>query len=568
MHNLNGTKNVCIISLLFLNVALVPYVSSGPLSSFFVIAIIALLILSFFFLTRIFGSQKKSTTYISTILLGSLYLCLTAFFSTSGGDLITETSFYHFLANRELPVLAYKIFTPFLLVLLGFDAADRNYVSDNEQRNIPVLFRFLIIIILALAPVLMFLSFGFNVPLTGALATSGLLTAIIGLALQGNLSNIMSGLFLNIERPFKPGDWIMFDDQLGRIKAISWRSTRLTSIENQEIFVPNDKLAQSTVMNFANNDPSFSKGGFVVYDSIYVHPRHDPYYIIELLKDSLAKARPADNRPFFEYTDAWFTGGKENGLEFYVAYDCLDRALLFTQRSSIMLSINHVFTRAGITMTVGNLLQTLKPDASLGVVQDFSQDILNYQKHSNFENNVYLETQNAELWFRRLKLLSSLEDDDFALLAKTTQKYKYKASDVIVKQGDAGDCMFIIVEGVVKVVIENDNGSSTVLGTLTVGEVFGEMSLLTGASRSATVSAIRPVVLYEIGKDSLGQVMKNNPAVLDGLTEILTKRQEELSAALNDMEGQDEAKKNGLTLFASIKNSLMSYFLSSDKEKM
>ena len=252
-------------------------VSSGPLSSFFVIAIIALLILSFFFLTRIFGSQKKSTTYISTILLGSLYLCLTAFFSASGGDLITETSFYYFLANRELPVLAYKIFTPFLLVLLGFDAADRNYVSDNEQRNIPVLFRFLIIIILALAPVLMFLSFGFNVPLTGALATSGLLTAIIGLALQGNLSNIMSGLFLNIERPFKAGDWIMFDDQLGKIKAISWRSTRLTSIENQEIFVPNDKLAQSTVMNFANNDPSFSKGGFVVYDSIYVHPRHDPY---------------------------------------------------------------------------------------------------------------------------------------------------------------------------------------------------------------------------------------------------------------------------------------------------
>ena len=48
-------------------------------------------------------------------------------FSASGGDLITETSFYHFLANKELPVPAYKIFTPFLLVLLGFDAADRNY---------------------------------------------------------------------------------------------------------------------------------------------------------------------------------------------------------------------------------------------------------------------------------------------------------------------------------------------------------------------------------------------------------------------------------------------------------
>ena len=339
------------------------------------LAIIALLIL-FFFLTD-FEVKRSQYVYLNDP-LGRNHVY--RFFRK--GVIITETSFYHFLANKELPVLAYKIFTPFLLVLLGFDAADRNYVSDNEQRNIPVLFRFLIIIILALAPILMFLSFGFNVPLTGALATSGLLTAIIGLALQGNLSNIISGLFLNIERPFKPGDWIMFDDQLGRVKAISWRSTRLTSIENQEIFVPNDKLAQSTVMNFANNDPSFSKGGFVVYDSIYVHPRHDPYYIIELLKDSLAKARPVESRPFFEYTDAWFTGGKENGLEFYVAYDCLDRALLFSQRSSIMLSINHVLTRAGVTMTVGNLLQTIKPDASLSAVRDFSQDIFNYQKNS------------------------------------------------------------------------------------------------------------------------------------------------------------------------------------------
>ena len=109
MHNLNGTKNVCIISLLFLNVALVPYISSGPLSSFFVIAIIALLILSFFFLTRIFGSQKKSTTYISTILLGSLYLCLTEFIYASGGDLITETSFYHFLSNKELTVATFSV---------------------------------------------------------------------------------------------------------------------------------------------------------------------------------------------------------------------------------------------------------------------------------------------------------------------------------------------------------------------------------------------------------------------------------------------------------------------------
>ena len=82
---------------------------------------------------------------------------------------------------------------------------------------------------------------------------------------------------------------------------------------------------------------------------------------------------------------------------------------------------------------------------------------------------------------------------------KEAKKHVYKTSDVIVEQGDASDSMFIIIEGVVKVVVENDKGSSKVVGTLTVGE----SSLLTGASRSATVSATRPVVLYEIMKDSM-----------------------------------------------------------------
>ena len=176
-------------------------------------------------------------------------------------------------------------------------------------------------------------------------------------------------------------------------------------------------------------------------------------------------------------------------------------------------------------------------------------------------------SKRSDLQRSRLKLLSSLRDEDFALLAKATQKLKYKTSDVIVKQGDTGDSMFIIIEGVVKVVLENDSGSATVLGTKTVGEVFGEMSLLTGASRSATVSAIRPVVLYEIGKDSLGQVMKNNPAVLDGLTEILTRRQKDLSDALNDMEDQDETEERGLTRLSAIKNTLINYFSSSNKQK-
>ena len=246
---------------------------------------------------------------------------------------------------------------------------------------------------------------------------------------------------------------------------------------------------------------------------------------------ALAKARPKDGRmSLFEFTGVWFNGAKKNGLEFLIAFDSIDRTYLFDNRSSVMLSINYVFTRAGITMTSGNLLQNLKPDANLALVQDYSQDYSNYIFDNYQENNIYLEAQNKEIWFRRLSLFASLKHRDFKLLAKEAQKRTFDVGEIIVKQGDVGTSMFIIVEGVVKVALENPNNTSSVLATLTVSEVFGEMSLLTGAKRTATVSATRPLVVFEIKKTTFAKIIKNNPDVLNALSSILAKQQQGIEA--------------------------------------
>ena len=129
--------------------------------------------------------------------------------------------------------------------------------------------------------------------------------------------------------------------------------------------------------------------------------------------------------------------------------------------------------------------------------------------------------------------------------------------ETLFNQGDKGDKAYMIIHGILDVVVDGKK-----VGSMRDGEVFGEMSLLTGASRSATVSAIRPVVLYEIGKDSLGQVMKNNPEVAEGLTKILIKRQKELNQARKGLDVQDKFEKEDSTLFNSVKNSLIKYFSS------
>ena len=544
-----------------LTLSLISYVQFEKVYWIVVSATLALILATIFIQSRIKKSAPKSMCYTAIILVLAIYFCLLSLFSINNIGIDLQTKIYAFLKNTTLPYLAYKIFIPFILLFLLFETADRPKSSGSEARYFPDLVRFIVSGLSLIIPILLFLSYGFDLPLTGALATSGLLTAIIGLALQGNLSNITSGVFLTMEKPFEMDDWITFDGQVGQVKDISWRTTRLRAYDNTEIFVPNEKLAQSTVFNLNKNDKDFCAGGFLTYDSIFVHPRHEPHFVIELLRDALAKARPKDGRAsFFEFTGVWFSGAKENGLEFLIAFDTIDRTYLFDNRSSVMLSINYVFTRAGITMTSGNLLQNLKPDANLALVQDYSQDYSNYIFDNYQENNIYLEAQNKEIWFRRLSLFASLKHRDFKLLAKEAQKRTFDIGEIIVQQGEVGASMFIIVEGVVKVALENPDNTSSVLATLTVSEVFGEMSLLTGAERTATVSATRPVVVFEIKKPTFAKIIKNNPDVLNALSSILAKRQQGIEAVKKINSKSENDDTGDADIFSNIKNAIVTFF--------
>ena len=547
--------------LVFLAILIVPYAGASGFGTATLIANYSILALSMAFTVKISHKNSKAKNFSFVCLIFSTYLYAVAIFPTdlSNQNFILATTL-SFLDDKINPNLAYKVFQPFILLILTFENIDNSQSRDPNERNFPSILRFLVITILLTTPCLIFLSQGYQVPLTAALATSGLITAIIGLALQGNLSNVVSGIFLNLEKPFQKNDWITVDGQLGQVKNISWRTTKLVSIDNMEIVIPNDKLAQATVINLAKNDPNFSSGGFITYDPIVVHPRHNPENIMALLKDALAKAVPADKRSFFGYTDVWFGGAKDGGLEFWIAYDCLDRALLFSQRSSIMMSINYVLSKAGVTMSLGHIFQTIKPDASLSAIQDYSQDEQTYDKLYAPEHNIYLESQKAEYWFRRVDLFEALDDNECALLSSAAKKRHFRAGEVIIEQGAQGSSMFLIVEGVVQVSLENDDSDEAVVGNLTIGEVFGEMSLLTGARRAATVTAKRPTVLFEINKEIFSEILKKNDAVVESLSQILASRQQELSAIKNALGNAGDTGDGQKGILQAIKNSIIKFF--------
>ena len=120
--------------------------------------------------------------------------------------------------------------------------------------------------------------------------------------------------------------------------------------------------------------------------------------------------------------------------------------------------------------------------------------------------------------------------------------------------------MFLVTEGVVQVIIKDTKGKEIIIDNLTIGEVFGEMTLLTGSKRSATVKAIRPVVLFEISKEVFEKVLKANDKVITALSEILLIRENELKSLKNK---NNESSVDGKLGFASLKaitNAIRKFF--------
>jgi len=87
-------------------------------------------------------------------------------------------------------------------------------------------------------------------PISAVLATSGVMAIVLGLALQSTLADLFSGLAINIERPFQPGDWITISGGAeGRVIEINWRATLIKTAANDMTVIPNSVVTKATVTN-------------------------------------------------------------------------------------------------------------------------------------------------------------------------------------------------------------------------------------------------------------------------------------------------------------------------------
>ena len=341
---------------------------------------------------------------------------------------------------------------------------------------------------------------------------SALVTAALGFALKDTLGNVFSGLAIHAERPFEVGDWIQYDQNtahIGRVVEINWRATKVITLDEAYVIIPNGQLAQASIRNFTKPEP-WSRRSLFVVTPYEVPPQRVQAIILEAIKGSFGVLEhPAPSVVTNDF--------KERGVEHWVRLFTTD----FDKRDRVdgmaRDRIWYALARHGIEIPVAThavRLTELPPSLPEPPTAAVARRVA---------------------CLERVGLLESLGPDQIRRLAESQVDRVYATGEQVVRQGAAGDSLFVIMAGRVEVTVRAEGGAATQLAVLGPGDYFGELSLMTGAARSATVTTLEETRLLELGKAAFREVLAVRPELVESLGAALRRRlaEREQAVALN-----------------------------------
>ncbi|MBF0467757.1 MAG: ABC transporter substrate-binding protein [Desulfamplus sp.] len=172
---------------------------------------------------------------------------------------------------------------PALFLISAIEQFVWNPLEKRANRSIPDLVRKSVAFIIWMLAFFGIIAFVFDQKITSLLATSGIIAMIIGLAIQINIANIFSGIAINIERPFRIGDWIKINDlSEGNVVDITWRTTRIRTKSNNILSIPNSMASEAVIQNYNYPDDTY-----LISIRIHVDPVHPPEQIEKILLDAM-----------------------------------------------------------------------------------------------------------------------------------------------------------------------------------------------------------------------------------------------------------------------------------------
>ncbi len=406
--------------------------------------------------------------------------------------------------SMQFNFFSWLIFTFAALRLILYLYGDL-FVVRWKRGSFPAAFKNIITASIIVIVALILLKEILDINVTSLIATTTVLTATIGLAFQSTLANMLAGLTIHLEKPLKQGDWISVGGHEGRVMDITLRSTRIMTIEQNEVFIPNSKILSEAVVNYSL--PNTLQIRTLTVGVSYSVP---PNTVKSVIREVLASVAGVSKRP-----DPIVR--VKNYGDFSILYEMRYSIDNFERHIDIEAEVMHLlwyrFKRSGIDIPM--------PVRDIHVMQ-ITPESLRVERERHAEAIMRL--------MEKVEILTPLSEAELSKLVGHVRVETFSAGEIPVRQGDCGDSFYIIKSGTVDVVVEKSSGEKAVVATLGSGNFFGEMSLLTGAARTASIHVKEDAEFIVIDKISFGSTLANNPSIAESLSQILSERQAGLDA--------------------------------------
>lgn len=477
--------------------------------AFFILALGLFLLVRQVIKNLLVSRGKASGFFLLKLLFPGIFLLVALFFEIRQVQETVPLGPKSVLAARALAVF----FMSFFLIRLVDTVLLHWYQKRHLPFPLPKVLRGFILGILYLVVLFIVLKEIMKFNITPFLATSAILTMILGLAFQGVLSNILAGMSLNFTKSFSRGDWVKIGATEGVVMDTNWRETLIFDRASNVIVIPNNVVSSETITNFSRPDKKTAltipvKASFTA----------SPSSVLEALREASRDVPEVAASPA---PQAFITGYDDWGVSYLLKFWVTD----FSRKQAIIGEVGRLIwyklKRRNIEIPVPlgervkDVLAAVRREedtARAGEIKTIYSDLL---------SSSFLRYQDGEKAGELIVM-----DGEVRELASLLKRERYAKGEVLFRQGEKGESCYIVAKGMIKGEIVYEEEGKRYLSEFSAGSggIFGEMSLFTGMPRTATGIIAEDTELLEINAESFARILSQNPQVGETIAEIVSSR--------------------------------------------
>mgnify|MGYP001158242774 FL=1 len=347
----------------------------------------------------------------------------------------------------------------------------------------------------------------------GSAAVLGGLAFIVGPGSATQIGNISSALAVQVERQFSVGDWVEIAGELGRVENISWNSTYLyDDIDDRYIVIPNSLIDHSKTINYSRPSSSEYRLDLQVGLPLEMPPGLAMQVLREALNSHPGIVDTARSRVVLSSID-------QDSINYVLKFFVADFKLRNQIRTEIYSNVWYAIERNGYAL----------PYSVIDLRTAQSRRQLQEQRRAREQRDSFAS-------LRSIELFSSLCDDEIREIVRNDRLICFGPGEMVVELGDVGGSMYVVMEGRCSVLIPNPSGGEGMVevAQLPSGTIFGEISALTNAPRTASIKAASHLLLQEISQQQIETIFLSNQEAMAEFAKVMASREASLKTFTPD----------------------------------